>query len=242
MKTYFSAASGKFWFFICLAGINFHSCISPRNQRNNAYNKLKDVSIRLIVKHAEDSFYVWDPSRVNTRPGTLVNKLETVSRLDTSFRTGVAIRFRGHSVRQTFYHSGYACNGLMHKISDLRIFFKRDTLTYDITHLLRGDKNIESYLWRKYDTKHPGYSNILGKDQGYANPYFSNIADFCKVVNAHGDSLGADIFEYEYIFWLDKQAVRELPFKPDGLSIQMDLVNKRGRKRGRLTDIVRLRD
>jgi hypothetical protein len=133
MKTYFSAPSGKFLFFIFLAAMNFHSCIPRKNQANDAYNKVNDVSIRLIIKHTEDSFYIWDPSKVNTRPGTMVNKIETVGRLDTSFRTGIAIRFWGYSVRQTSYHSGYARNGLLHKISDLRIVFKKDALTYDIT-------------------------------------------------------------------------------------------------------------
>jgi hypothetical protein len=101
---------------------------------------------------------------------------------------------------------------------------------------------MESYLWRKYDAKNEEYGNIIGKDHGNKNPYFSDIADFCRVINAHGDSLGANIWQYEYIFWLDKQAIRELPFKPDALQIQVDLVNKRGRKQGKLTDIVRLQD
>lgn len=219
----------------------FSSCIfKVPNHSDNAFENINDVSIRLVVRHAEDSLVRTDYEKRNNLPGNICAKVETVNHLDSSQSQGVAIRFWTEIVlnEQGTFYGAYPKNGLLEKISQVNVVLASQSFEKDITKELFGDSTLTSFVWKKHDYKKTPISSYT--HQGGLKPaYFKNTEDWKIGLNNHADSLEW-VSRYDYMFWFDNKTIRNLEFEPEWLKIRITLTDSTFTKNRILTDSILL--
>lgn len=215
--------------------------ILPNNSTDNAFSNIYDTSIRLIIRHDEDSLYKTNYEQAYNLFGHYCKKIETTNHLDTIFNTGIAIRFwttRVMDKKGTFY-GAYPKRGLLDKVEKVKISFINETNKTEITSELKGDTNATDFIWKKYDYKKLGYGYYGSEGGCLYNPYFKDILSWIDVLNNSPSKL-KNISNYDFIFWIDKQTINKLTFKPETLEIKITLIDTTGTKRRQLTDFVKI--
>lgn len=217
------------------------SCIfKVPSHSDNAYENINDVSIRLVVRYSQDSLVRTDYEKRNNLPGNVCAKLETVDQLDSNLIQGVAIRFWTDIVMKeqgTFYGS-YPKNGILEKITNVKVVLSNNNFEKDITHVLIGDSTINAYVWKKHNYKKAPISSYTYKG-GLKPAYFKNTKDWTTSLNNHADSLEW-VSRYDYMFWFDSQTIRDLEFEPEWLKIRLTLTDSTFTKNRILTDSIKL--
>ncbi len=226
---------------ILLLSTGIGSCIfKVPSHSDNAYENISDVSIRLIVRHAEDSLVRTDYEKRNNLPGNVCAKLETVDQLDPNQSQGVAIRFWSEVVMNepgTFY-GAYPKNGLLEKISKVNVVLASNKLEKDITKELFGDSTITSFVWKKHNYKKSPLSNYT-RDGGLKPVYFENTDHWTNELNHNAVTLEW-VSRYDYLFWFENKTIRNLEFEPEWLKIRMTLTDSTLTKNRIITDSIYL--
>lgn len=218
--------------------ITLTSCIVFPKLSNNAFYHIDDTSIRLVVKHDKDSLVRTNYEVTYNLPGHSCTNLSTTDKLDTSQRTGVAIRFWTSIVmndKHTAFYGEYAKRGLLDKIENIEISLVNGVNRMEIAQKLRGDTSTTAFIFRKYDAKKSSYGYRMTNANCLYNPYFTDIDAWKETLNQKPHIL-KDVFRYDFMFWLDRQTLSGLTFKPETLEVKITLVDSTGLKRRQLTD------
>jgi len=226
---------------LLLLSVLIGSCIFKLpNLTDNAYENIKDVSIRLVVRHPKDSLVRTDYEKQNNLPGNVCAKLETVDQFDSNKTNGVAIRFWTEVVmnEQGTFYGAFPKNGMLEKISKLNVILSANHLEKDITKELFGDSTITAYVWKKNTYKKAPTSTYM-HNGGLKPAYFENTEDWTTGLNERADSLEW-VSRYDYLFWFNNKILSTLNFEPEWLKIRMTLTDSTFTKNRILTDSVAL--
>lgn len=202
-----------------IAGACFYR--PPRNLTDNAYERIEDVSIRLIYKHQKDSLVRTAHEKRFNLPGHYCTQIETTDSMDRRKPLGVAIRFwTSIEMKEdgTFY-GRYPKNGLAGKIKTLKILFAKDHLTKDITGALKGDSTIQSFLWKNYQYKKTPLS-WYNHNGGMQPLYFETVGHWIAALEEKPDMFQW-ISRYDYLFWFERGLPDSVGFEPTCLKIEM---------------------
>jgi hypothetical protein len=224
---------------ILLAASFISSCMFkvPKHS-DNAFENINDVSIRLVIRHAEDSLVRTEYEKRNNLPGNSCTKLETVNQWDPNQIQGVAIRIWTEIVmnEQGTFYGAYPKNGLLEKISQVNVLLASKNVEKDITKELFGDSTITSFVWEKHHYKKTPISSYMHKG-GLKPAYFKNTEDWKTGLNNHADTLEW-VSRYDYLFWFNRQTIRNLEFEPEWLKIRLRLTDSTFTKNRVLTDSI----
>lgn len=218
--SYIKAISGAWWLY-------------NQNLTDNAYYNIDDASIRLILRHNSDTLYKTNYDQTYNLPGKYYKLLSTTNKIDTINKLGVQIKLWAKiimSEKGVFY--GYCPkNGLLEKIDKINISIRNDSTSIDITHFLIGDSTINEVKWRKCEYKKLPYT--------WGNcPYFKDIKSMVNRLN-NGSEL-KKIPNHDYIFWLDREVIKNISFKPTYLQMSITLIDTTGTKHRELMDSIKI--
>lgn len=225
--------------FTILAGACFYGL--PRNLTDNAYERIDDVSIRLIYKHQQDSLVRTDYEKRYNLPGNYCTQIETTDSIHKHQRMGIAIRCWTSIVMKeggTFY-GPYPKNGLPGKIKVLKIFLGKDHLTKDITDALRGDSVIQAFVWKNHQYKKTPLSWY--NHQGGLKPlYFETVGHWMASLNERPDMFQG-FSRYDFLFWFEHRLLDSVGFEPAYLKIEMLVSDSTGNPVRTIADSTRIK-
>jgi len=206
---------------------------SKQNLTDNAYYNIDDASIRLIMRHNSDTLCKTNYDQINNLPGKYFKFLSTTNKIDTVNKLGVQIKLWAKIImnEKGAYYGEYPKNGLLKKIDKIVILFRNDNMSIDITNFLIGDSTISEVKWRKCEYKKLPYT-------WGSCPYIKNVKSMVNMLN-DGDKLNR-IPNHDYIFWLDKEAIKSISFKPTYLQMRITLIDTTGTKNRELTDSIKI--
>lgn len=220
----------------------FTSCVTFPKLTDKAFYSIDDTSIRLVITHDKDSLLRTSYEITNNLPGSYCKNLSTTNKLDTSHKTGIAIRFWTSMVmndENTAFYGEYAKKGLLDKIENIQISFANGEDRIEITQKLHGDSSTTAYMFRNYDEKKLPYGYSMTNTNCYYNPYFADIQAWKETINQKPHIL-KDIFHYDYIFWLDSQEIKRLTFTPEFLELKITLIDSTGLNLRQLADSIKI--
>jgi hypothetical protein len=212
--------------FISLYVLFLNSCL-PGQLTDKAFYNINESSVRLIINTGRDSSVKTNYEQTHNLPGSSCKLLTVTNSFDTLARLGISIRLWANIIKpekSTFY-GDYPSLGLLEKIQSLKITLENQDKSIEITNFLKGDSTISNFIWGKYLLEYSHYSNR----NCFVLPYFQNTEDLLKTLNKEADKLKR-IPNYDFIFWLDKNLISNIGFKPTLLKMSMTLVDSTGRQ------------
>ncbi len=221
-----------------VAGIVF-SCkwLIPGISHNN-YFSLQNSSIYLIEHLEEDTTCYRSYDLQYNLPGEQCELIRKSDALSKEKKLGVSIRY---SIRWIASSKGapygpYPNLGNIDSITSLKVELISATGNIDIVAYLEGDSTMMKYLWQKEDSSEEKIygKNIIANKCCYEAHYVSNLETFRLKLIQQPNDLGVD--EYDYIFWMDMNAINQLESTITGIQLTTILVDSLGRER-ELTDI-----
>lgn len=218
--------------FISLHVLFLNSCL-PGHLTDKAFYNIKESSVRLIKNTGRDSIVQSVYEHTHNLPGSTCKLLTVTNSFDTLAQLGVSIRFWANIIKpekSTFY-GDYPKLGLLEKIQSLKITLESQDKAVDITNFIRGDSTITNFIWGKYEL---GYSHYSDKNC-LKLPYFPSPENLLITLNSQTDKLKR-IPNYDFIFWLDKELISDIGFKPNLLKMSMTLVDSTGRQHRNIDD------
>lgn len=206
--------------FFLAAVLQLSSCflLLPGNLTDNAYYDLNDASVRLVVKHPNDTLYKTQYEINNNLPGNIFPLLSSTYSIDTASRLGIQLKLWAAIVMKnegTFY-GPYPKNGLLNKVDKIQIILKNNSSQLELSPYLHGDSTLKKIMWRKYEYKKTPYT----WGQALNCP---DIATMIQWLN-DGSKLN-NIPRHDYIFWFDKSVWKKMDFQPTKIVLHMTLVD-----------------
>lgn len=109
----------------------------------------------------------------------------------------------------------------------------------NIENLLEGDSLVENFIWKEYDSKKVNLGWYVNKGCLFS-PYIINTQDLIYTLNNKTTTLKW-ARKYDFLFWLDRNDIREVKFSPDQLKIKIITIDSTGFKRQQFTDSIKIK-
>jgi hypothetical protein len=219
-------------FYLLFVFILLSSCMLfvPRNLTDNAFYKIEDCSVRMIIKHDNDTLYKTEYEKRYNLPGNYFKLLSTTNEFDTTLQLGIQLKLWAQIVlnEKGNFYGEFAKNGLLEKIENITIQFVNGNKQFDVIPYLSGDSSLSEIKWRQHEIKKTPYT------WGQCI-YFKDLAAWKNKLNNHAQDLKA-LTQHDYVFLMDKKVFQELPFKPELLKISITLVDSTGALHRQLVD------